>query len=515
MPRYSAGIVLAALLLVLPGVAAGVTSYDIALDGDQAALNATIELYPENPDRTTRYSTTWQLPDGATVQSVEDSDGPLEYEHVGDGVSFTSVISAGEEKEVVTITAEIDDAVTEEYREVDLIRFQLSGFRDTKPDVPEEVTQVRLTSDRRLLAGSHSFGFDSAMDTHSANYSGAGPVNVQLGVSDQGEEYENLVLFGPGNLSTADDLYWVPVAVTGFHPQVNKYPVIVYEDDRYDEVVDAWSAGQYRTGGLIFVRESTMEEDKGPAVVLHEVMHGFNDEALNWFAGDRAWFDEGTAKYVEWAVNANREVPQAEIFGEEVSWRCGPRTRCSYDPRGTPDQLWDFYQRNESFLAEWSPLNSPDTETRRFGYALSELVVRDYVHRHGADGLQPVYDELLALNEDMDEELSGRDATRELQRVMDTDLRPCKADERDVFDRCLDDVNEMDAALPDPGSATRDVQKVEIQPIEEPKQPDQTTTDQIGQTVEPVREEAVNDAQRLLYELQRFVQWLVNLVGNR
>ncbi|MDY6766345.1 MAG: hypothetical protein SVW77_03165, partial [Candidatus Nanohaloarchaea archaeon] len=204
-----------------------------------------------------------------------------------------------------------------------------------------------------------------------------------------------------------------------------------------------------------------------------------------------------------------REVPQAEIFGEEVSWRCGERTRCSYPPRGTPDQLWEFYQGDESFLASWSPLASPDAETRQFGYALSELVVRDYVRRNGPDALHPVYNELQAMNREMDRQLSGRAATRRLQQVMDTDLRPCSAADRDVFDRCLDAVHSMEPRIPDPVDTGRTVNTVPIQPVEQPSEPNRTVRDRLHRSVTPVQEQAATDARRLLQALDRLVTGLV------
>ncbi|MFB6077113.1 MAG: hypothetical protein ABEK12_03215, partial [Candidatus Nanohaloarchaea archaeon] len=163
---------------------------------------------------------------------------------------------------------------------------------------------------------------------------------------------------------------WVPAAVTGFLPQVNSYPVIVYPDEEYDAKVDRWSAGQYRTGGLIFIRRSVLAKDAGPAVVLHEVMHGFNAQALRWSNARRAWFDEGTAKYVEWLINANRSIPQAEIFGDPVRWREGD-IRYTLQPRKTPDSLWEYYRSGSDYMRTWTLFESEVDRT--FGYAFAEL----------------------------------------------------------------------------------------------------------------------------------------------
>lgn len=466
MHQIGKGAVLFLLLLSVAGTAAAVTSYDIVLDKESADINVTVELYPENPDRTTQLTSSWQMPDGTVIMNVTDSDGPLEYEVDGSQVTFETTITPGEGKEVVEIDGSLDRAVSEEYRGLDLYKFQLSGFRDRKPDVPDEVTQVQLTAERPLLSESHSFGFDTSLGEREVNYSGEGPVNLHLAVSDEGEWYENFVLFGPGNLSTADDLYWVPAAVTGFLPQVNRFPVVVYPDEEYDVEVDEWSAGQYRKGGITFVRKSELEKEGGAGLILHEVMHGFNEEALAWTSATRSWFDEGTASYIQWLVNEERGVRQAEIFGGEVTWREG-RSRYTLQPRMEPQDLWDYYSGDRNFMEDWKLTENPERKT--FGYAYSELLIRDFVRREGPSSLRPVYGRLLEMDRNVEEEVSSISESNDmLLEALETDFRPCYSSSKGEMESCLEQVNDMDSEVPELGELQNRTEKVEIEKVEEP-----------------------------------------------
>lgn len=462
--QYRRLLVLSALLCLLASGGAAATTYDVAVDGESARLNVTFELYADEPG-VNYWRTSWRVPDGGTVLSVSDSQGEITDYTVEDGtIRFETNRGPTRTREVIDIRVRIDGIVSEEYRELDLVQLQLSGFADSRPDVPDEVTQVRVETERDLLSMSHSFGFAMALDSHAVNLSGTGPVNLHMAVSDAGVAYENFVRFGPGDLSTADDMYWVPAAVTGFLPAVNRYPVVVYPEERYDEAVDAWSAGQYRTGGIIFIQEETLASDQGPAILLHEVMHGFNEQALRWTTARRTWFDEGTASYVEWLVNANRTVPQAEIFGESV------RINRSYTfpPRKTPDDLWDYYESGSDAMREWT-LFGEDTVDRTFGYAYAELVIRNHVLEHGPGALTDTYRELRDLNTELDGAVTDTaESNDRILDIMDATFRPCDEPTEARLRACIDDVQEMEPVIPPLGDLDRDVAHVPLEPVEQP-----------------------------------------------
>lgn len=488
---------LAVILSLLAGAAASTTSYDLSIEGNSAEMNLTLEILPENTDLTEMRPISWRLPEGTEIDSITDSSGSVDFSRDGSLVTFKTEIPAEQDREVVEIKGEIQDVVKEQYRELDLARLQLSARNDT--------TQVQVSTDRMILSEASSFGFDTALGNDSANYSGKGPVNLRLAISDAGTMYENYALFGPGNISVADDLYWVPAAVTGFLPQVNRHPVVVLPDREYNETVDRWSAGQYRTGGLIFIRNTTLQGDRVTGVLLHEVMHAFNAEALAWSEADRAWFDEGTSKYVEWLVNEKGGVKTAEIFGQPVTWRQGI-SRYTLPPRKTPEHLWQYYQEGHDFMERWKVTDA--RVDRTFGYAFSELVIRDYVRNKGAAALRPVYSEFLDLNTERKHPV--RDVEKSNDRIlsiMGTDLQPCKAGSKEVVGDCLDKVNGMEPEIPALGELKGETRTVEITPIQQPE------ADPVLDGLDPGNVTDIGFWKSLVSQLSRMLQQSITYLG--
>ncbi|MDY7081271.1 MAG: hypothetical protein SXQ77_02400, partial [Halobacteria archaeon] len=219
---------------------------------------------------------------------------------------------------------------------------------------------------------------------------------------DVRNRYEHFAVFGQtqqAELAQADEMYDTVPSVLGFQPEFNKHPVVVLPGDVYNRSLNRWSQAQYEVGGVIYIRSSSFEGDTSPTdTVLHEVVHAYNEKALSWSVTGVKWFDEGTAKYVEFIVNQKRDVRQPEIFGDPVRWKapCGEEHgggRCVFTlaPRQTPDDLWRYYQNDYDFMKTWRPGTSPN---KAFGYAFSELLVRNYVRKNGIGSLHPVYDSL-------------------------------------------------------------------------------------------------------------------------
>lgn len=77
---------------------------------------------------------------------------------------------------------------------------------------------------------------------------------------------------------------------------------------------------------------------------------------------------------------------------------------------------------------------SPEGPNREFGYAYSELVIRNYVMRNGS--LTQLYDSV--------EENANSDQQKWEMLSRHMDLTPCKYDSRDIFEECLERVNEYD-----------------------------------------------------------------------
>jgi len=267
------------------------------------------------------------------------------------------------------------------------------------------------------------------------------------------------------NFSTADDYYPWLAGIAGFYPDFDRFPVVVLPQAQYQRKTDSWSMGTYQEGGLILLRNATLQRGSNLSILLHEAMHGFNAKALRWDETKIAWFDEGVAKFVEFLVNSKRAIPQAQIFGEEYYF---DRDGRSYylEPRKRPEDLWSYYQGNQSFMRYWTPSQG----NREFGYAFSELFIRKYVLEEGFGRLRRVYSQLLAV----DRRIEDREERTDLiLSKLERDLRPCLRPTRSQLETCLAHTRNRtyDVPLTEVGRATQEVQIPQLSyQLEEPEQ---------------------------------------------
>lgn len=473
MRRLVFSLLVLVLALSLLGSAEATTQYDVEVRNGSAVVDVSFELYSESEAGTNYWRTEWTVPADSRVVYVRDSLGSIEdYERSGRTLSIETNDGVRRQREVVDIRLRVPDVVQQRYGELRVVRLNLPGFKDRRSDVPEEVTQARITTDERVLSESHGFGTSYEIEEHSLKYRGSGGLSVYFTLSDGGRDYDNYVLYGDADLEDADELHSIIPAVTGHRLRTNKLPVVVLPDERYDELLSRASEGEYMTGGVIFVRESVFRDGRGTETVLHEAAHAHNEKALMWSTGVE-WFNEGVAKYVEFLAAHEMGVRQPEIFGEPKRWseectRNGREGTCTYTlgPRQTPSDLREYYSGSgNGSMHTWRV----EGEHEGFGYAFSELVIRDYVMRNGADALHPVYDELHSVEEPV---AGDREASLKVLSFMGADLSPCRRDSMEGMRECLDRVNSMDAGIP--GSPDFDVERrdeVEFTSIEEPSPP--------------------------------------------
>ncbi len=444
------GLTLLAVLLLtsFAGDAAAVSDHRIQLDDGEATVELTFEVYGEDADAAyQRWSTRITVPSSAEIQSVRDSQGEVtSYSRTGDELSIESNAGPLRSHEVFTVEY-VFDAEVESHGEFTVVELELVGFQDARDDVPDEVTQARITAEDDVLSWSPARGFGSAYGNDTLVYRGDGSSSVRVVVGEDDGVHDHYTVSGDHRLTEADDLYSTVPAALGFQPPVVSHPVVVLSDDRYDDEVNPWSAGQHRTGGLIFLRESLVEDGEVVSTLLHETTHSYNSFALAWARENPAWFGEGTAQHVEFLVDRQRGDVRAELFGEE---RREPATcpdgsdRCfrRVSPRGDPDELWRYYQDDDTRMLTWT---SEDHRRRGFGYAFSELAVREYVHERDGEALHPVYRGLRKREGPVDDRERASEVVLDM---MDHDLRPCDEGTREEFDACIDEVNSMDAVVP-------------------------------------------------------------------
>jgi len=436
-------LLLLVLLALVPGAKA-ITTYDIVVEGDSALVNATFELYTSEPGEKVNYwTTTFTLPENSVLLGLWDSKGKIKNYSLSGSELFLETSKGGlKEKEVVSLLYKIEDVVSKEYPPLKKLNLSLSAFGDARPDVPDEKTFVSVKTGERILSFTVSFGFASQLKGEKEiKFAGNGPAAFSVFFSKGGKEYSHYVLFTTrGNLTAADDAFGIVAAVTGLAPDFEKFPVILLLEKDYVKKVNDWSTGEY-SGGLIILK-STEETDHFTATLLHETAHGFNEKALRWQKTNIAWFDEGVAKYVEFLFNKKSGTKQSEIFGEPVKWKEGSKI-FTLPSRSSPEELWNYYQSGSSFMESWNP-SSPDT--REFGYAFGELVVRDFINRNGEDALHKVFQELLKVGEEAE---THEEYNPVILGLLDSDFRPCYSPDQEAFNSCLKEINEMDPPIPE------------------------------------------------------------------
>ncbi|MDY6770650.1 MAG: hypothetical protein SV186_01690 [Candidatus Nanohaloarchaea archaeon] len=457
-------VVLALSVLLLTTVAAGAVSYEISVHDDTAYVNVSFELYA--PDQANYFTTNWQVGAGATVIRVRDRQGELRrveeveqdmtgvYDREGRRLEIST--HSGDARQSATVEVRYrypvnSQAWKEGLRVVDL---QLPGFPDRFEQFDEEQTYVQVNVTEPIIGLAESFGFRSSFTNRTATFQGTGPVNIRVTYSNRDGRYEHFIMFGDANLSHADEVYPLANQVTGRAVDFRKIPVVILSDEQYTRHLDAWSAGRYRRGGLVFIRKNQVDENDFAGLVMHEVMHAFNAKPLNWVQTNSSMFDEGTSKYVEFLVNEKRGHHQAEIFGQEVTWtaQCRDSERtCRYtlDPRGTPEDLWNYYQQGRDFMTAWSPSEEGQIRSglslRTFGYAYAELLIRNYIRKNSPAKLHDVYDDLMAVEEPADTASAYRST---LRRVLGTGLEPCHAPTEESVRQCLENVHSFMPNIP-------------------------------------------------------------------
>jgi len=466
--------------LLLPAATAKV-SYEIEAGQDDVMINTTFELYGGD-DTYDAFAITWQIPANATIMSIRDSYGPIEeYNRSGGQIQFSTNEGRKREKETVEIRYRLRDKVQTWKDTVHVLDLQLPGFRERYSRYDEEDTDIKVDVPERVLGTGESFGAASSYSNYTATFQGEGPTNIKVVYTNRTGGYDNYLLAGDeaANLSRADNIYPMLNSITGRSVDFRKFVVIILPDTEYEQQLDAWSAGRYKNGGMIFIKESKVGKDTFTGLLLHETMHGFNQRPLKWNDVKNGLFDEGTAKYVEFLVNEELGVRQAEIFGETVTWTAPcqdqPDRSCrySYDPRGTPENLIHYYRSGSGAMMEWHPSNTGQIggmEGRRFGYAYTELLFREYVMENGADSLQPVYRDLLAVEQEAE---TSRQYASTIREVMNHSLAPCRRQSQQAIETCLDEVNRFTPDVPDQVQIDGKQEEIVFRPVKVPERTDE------------------------------------------
>ncbi|MCJ7429009.1 MAG: hypothetical protein MUP66_01315 [Candidatus Nanohaloarchaeota archaeon QJJ-5] len=440
--------ILITCLIVVSVAGTAAVSFDIETDEADLDINATFDLYAE--EKKNLFGTRWSIPDRATIHAVEDTQGQIEdWEHEDGQVELTSNDGPRRNKETISIRYTIPDIVQTWQDRVHRLELELPGFSDRYEQFDEEQTQVRVQTDDPVLGLAPPNNYNYSFDDTEAILAGEGPASFRLSYTDVTATYDHYTAVGDINLTGADRTYPLLWHITGFDPQFTRsFAVIPLSPEQYNQQMDRWSAATYRQGGLIFLRNTSRSQAAQTSLLMHETMHGFNQEKLSWVQLEAGVFDEGTAQYAEYITKQKQNERYGELFGENVTWR-GPcenddGRQCRYwlSPRGgPPETLWNYYEQNLTFMQGWSPV---DAGVRDFGYAFSELIIRNYMKDRDPDALHTVYEQMEDFDRvDEDDQYWQRLAT------LIGDLRPCDRESLDDVRSCTEAINDVEPEVPE------------------------------------------------------------------
>lgn len=480
----------AVLLLLFLAPAAAEVQYTGDIGEDRVMLNTSIKLECSDPCPVSRWGLTWTLPENAEIIEIRDSLGEIDdYERSGRSVSITTNTGEPRRTETVRIRMRIEKDAEEVYGDLHYRKLSLPSLSG------EETTGVFHTDD--MISGWVGYDFQSSFQDDEFRFQGEGPTNIRVNFGE-GMEKEFYEFFGEDR-DNSSEAYRVAVGTTGMVQQFRRFPVSVMPPARYNQTRPSWSSGEYM-GGNIALRNN-LGEDYLP-VLTHETVHGLNDRFLRWDQTRSSYIDEGVAEHAEYLIrkklyrNDRSDTGTRQIFGEDEEYRVREgRDTYVYTLRsqGDRDELWNYYRNDRDFMKSWNPGSS--AEFREFGYAYSELMIKNYIVNQGT--VRQLYSQI---NPDRQFD-SPEQKWSYLSQYMD--MTPCKYDSRQQFDRCLDDINSHDYTVYSASSIEHSQGSLEF---DELKLPNRTVVEERNRT-------GVNSATSFVEFLSGFFDYILSLLG--
>lgn len=426
-------ILVAVLFLVAP--ATSQLYHEIDLEESYYTLNSSVGLECSGNCPVNSWNLEWNIPDNAEVISVRDSMGEIEEYSVQNGkISLSTNSGPRRQSETVQMVFNVSEPAEEVHNGLYKTEISLPGFSERKTD-----GFVRQSD---IISGWTSYGFQTSYTNDTMKFSGEGPINLRV-KHGKGERTKYYEFFGPYEDNTSK-AYEISVGTTGLSQTFDRFPVAVLPSGDYDDQINSWSAGEYVSGSMVM--RQGLETDFMP-VLAHETVHGLNDRELNWDETRSSYFDEGTAKYVEFLTrlkimsDEGQEAvkPPGELFGDRSRWDPDPNDQVYQEvpPKGDRDELWNYYRQDRDFMKTWS---TSDSNNRDFGYAYSELIIRNYVVENNST-VRELYRNLSVNRKVSDPEEKWQVFSQHL------DMRPCKSNSREEFDQCLEEINDYEYSV--------------------------------------------------------------------
>lgn len=408
------------LVSVFSSIGFATVGYDIHyLDN---SLNMTASILLKSAEDVDIYNLTWSVPKNSYVVSIEDESGPIKSYSVDKStLSFITNADPDKRNELIKIRLIQNNIFNYTFYPFGFFDINLPSFEN------EDTIAVINTSNIITTFTPFKFSIESDGDLR---LEGKGPLSFR---SYTGSAKENgyYYTFSDNDITESNENYGLVAGTIGIIPFYTKFPLLIDSEDQYNDIAESYSAGTYRSGGLIIVKDT----DNINPVILHETTHAYNNQIMSWKESKGSWFDEGTAQYVEWLADIKLKQRVPSLFGSDIKYIQGSYIY-TLKSHGDREMLWDYYQGKNRFISSWTPEDS----NRDFGYALSELIIRKFVMDNGPEALHKVYEKLSQFDHTVV-------SNKEFDDTLDIDMMPCYNENKQEFEKCLDDINKFEPRI--------------------------------------------------------------------
>jgi hypothetical protein len=395
--------------------------HEISLNG-AIYINSTMVLSSEKP--LDYWELSVSLPKEANVVGVYDEKGDITYNYDKNSGSLTLKTNNLKARiRVVEIYFSIGE--WKEIGGLDFAELGLFGFENKSTYIRTKENFPYFFVPNALV----EYGEDEIRAKKE------GPASVRL-VFGGKTTSENFFTNADIDLDEAEKYFSIIEGVTGIKTPV-KFGIALLPEQEYSKEYMDWSAGTFN--GMILVKETKNPNDI-IATIIHEATHGVNSFALSWDKTEISWFDEGVACYVTSAVYRLMGEQKPELFGEEKQWR-EKNTIYTLSPMKGPKDLLDYYISGDGYMYLWSPQSEYD---RDFGYAFSELFIREYLKDDGAR-LHKAYRKFLEIEGPVSDPFERNSLVEE---ILGSRFEPCLSKSLPEIKACSKSLNEMSFLIP-------------------------------------------------------------------
>ncbi|MBU5689652.1 MAG: hypothetical protein QXM68_00985 [Candidatus Aenigmatarchaeota archaeon] len=430
-------------LLIIP-ISNALVFHNVTVNNDVVKVNTTIKI--DAAKSYDIFEISWEIPQENEIDYIKDEVGIISYKKQGNYIVFQTHRLNSNER-VINIQYTLKNSIYDDFVPLKKIQLYLSGFENDQ-------TIVNIYANR-IISGDASFGFTEYFDDNFAQFVGNGSADIVIYYGYSGREYENYLLFGSTDITAADNAFSIIPNITGLPKPYKRFPVFVLDDSTFTSKIQPWGSATHMRGGLILIKRSIAEGQYNASIILHETMHGFNSKVLKWNQVSPTWFEEGMSSYIEYLSNKHLGLKNPELFGDNKIFK-EDGNKIFIKSKGSKTQLWEYYSTSKSFMEIWNPENA---ETRDFGYAFSELIIRYSVMKNGIEKLSQAYSEIKEIKRPVTD---YKESNKILLNALNTNFMPCYSIDFEIFSNCLKEINKDETEIPEIEIKPENITKVDV-----------------------------------------------------